>query len=218
MNGLEKSAPHEGRSGKFVTFEGCDGCGKSTQLKMLDGYLSERDIPRLLTREPGGGEISEAIRKILLSGKNAGMTDECEALLFAAARIQHLHDRVEPALKEGRLVLCDRYVDSSVAYQAGGRGLPESFVRGINARALEAFLPDLTIFIDLSPEDAFRRKHGADENDRMEGAGMAFHRRVYAAYKRLAAETDRIVTIDGRNSPEQIFSDILRAFSARGIL
>ena len=94
--------------GKFVTFEGCDGCGKSTQLKMLSTYLTEHNVPHIFTREPGGGKISEAIREILLSGKNADMTDECEALLFAAARVQHLRDRVEPALIEVKLVICDR--------------------------------------------------------------------------------------------------------------
>ena len=94
--------------GKFITFEGCDGCGKSTQLKLLSAYLTENNIPHIFTREPGGGKISEAIREILLSGKNADMTDECEALLYAAARVQHLSDRVEPALAKGELVICDR--------------------------------------------------------------------------------------------------------------
>ena len=207
------------KKGKFITFEGCDGCGKSTQLAMLDKYLSQREIPHLFTREPGGGKISEAIRAILLDGANAEMTDECEALLYAAARVQHLHDRVAPALEEGKLVICDRYVDSSVAYQAGGRGLPGEFVRAINARALEFFLPDATVFIDLSPEEAFRRKHGADENDRLEQAGMDFHRRVYAEYKKLAAEfPGRILSVDGRKSPDALFEDVLSALRSRGCL
>ena len=139
---------HEKR-GKFITFEGCDGCGKSTQLALFDQYLTSEKIPHIFTREPGGGKISEAIRNLLLDGKNSEMTDECEALLYAAARVQHLHDRVEPALRAGKLVICDRYVDSSVAYQAGGRGLPEEFVRQINAAALGNYLPDATVFIDL---------------------------------------------------------------------
>ena len=135
--------------GKFITFEGCDGCGKSTQLKMLSAYLSENNIPHIFTREPGGGKISEAIREILLSGKNMEMTDECEALLYAASRVQHLSDRVEPALAKGELVVCDRYVDSSLAYQAYARGLGVEFISKINAFALEKYLPDVTIFIDL---------------------------------------------------------------------
>ncbi len=205
--------------GKFITFEGCDGCGKSTQLKMFSRYLTEKGIPHIFTREPGGGKISEDIRAILLSGKNLEMTDECEALLYAAARVQHLSDRVEPALSEGKLVICDRYVDSSLAYQAFARGLGREFVEKINAFALEKYLPDLTVFIDLTPEDAFKRKHGADENDRMELAGAAFHRRVYEGYKMIAAEQpERVVCVDGRKTPDQIFADILAVLQAKKCL
>ena len=145
--------------GKFITFEGCDGCGKSTQLRLLSQYLTENAIPHIFTREPGGGKISEAIRDILLNGKNMEMTDECEALLYAASRVQHLSDRVEPALSEGKLVICDRYVDSSLAYQAYARGLGLDFITKINAYALKNYLPDVTVFIDLTPEAAFQRKH-----------------------------------------------------------
>ena len=125
------------KRGKFITFEGCDGCGKSTQLKMLSDYLTQNGIAHIFTREPGGGKISEAIRDILLSGKNMEMTDECEALLYAASRVQHLRDRVDPALQEGKLVICDRYVDSSLAYQGYARGLGTDFISKINAYALE---------------------------------------------------------------------------------
>lgn len=205
--------------GKFITFEGCDGCGKSTQLRLLSEYLTKEGVPHIFTREPGGGKISESIREILLSGKNAEMTDECEALLYAASRAQHLHDRVEPALAKGELVICDRYVDSSLAYQAYARGLGKAFVEKINAFALENYLPDLTIFIDLTPEAAFRRKKGADENDRLEQAGAAFHQRVYEGYKALAAaEPDRIVCVNGEQSPEGIFADVLAALRSRGCL
>ncbi len=205
--------------GKFITFEGCDGCGKSTQLKKLSEYLTKKGIPHVFTREPGGGKISEAIREILLNGKNAEMTDECEALLYAAARVQHLHDKVAPALAEGKLVICDRYVDSSLAYQAYARGLGEEFIRKINAYALENYLPDSTVFIDLTPADAFRRKQGADENDRLEQAGMAFHERVYAGFDALAkAEPDRFIRIDGRKTPDEIFDEVVNALQNRGCL
>ncbi len=205
--------------GKFITFEGCDGCGKSTQLRLLSEYLTKNGIAHIFTREPGGGKISEAIREILLNGKNAEMTDECEALLYAAARVQHLHDRVEPALCEGKLVVCDRYVDSSLAYQAYARGLGVEFVGKINAFALEKYPPDVTVFIDLTPEAAFKRKHGADENDRLEQAGIAFHKKVYDGYKRLAEEySDRIVRVDGTKSPEGIFADVLRILKERNCL
>ncbi|MBQ4053817.1 MAG: dTMP kinase [Clostridia bacterium] len=205
--------------GKFITFEGCDGCGKSTQLKLLSEYLEKENVPHIFTREPGGGKISEAIREILLNGKNAEMTDDCEALLYAAARMQHLADRVEPALAEGKLVVCDRYVDSSLAYQAYARGLGVDFVAQINAQALKKYRPDVTIFIDLSPEAAFKRKHGADENDRLEQAGMAFHQRVYAGYNTLAEqEPERIVSVDGNKTPQEIFADVLTILRAKNCL
>ena len=203
--------------GKFITFEGCDGCGKSTQLRLLSQYLTENGIPHIFTREPGGGKISEAIREILLNGKNMEMTDECEALLYAASRVQHLSDRVEPALSEGKLVICDRYVDSSLAYQAYARGLGLDFVTKINAFALQKYLPDVTIFIDLTPEAAFKRKHGADENDRLEKAGMAFHQRVYEGYKAVAAaEPNRVMCVDGTQTPEEIFADVVKILKEKG--
>lgn len=207
------------KRGKFITFEGCDGCGKSTQLKMLSDYLTQNGIAHIFTREPGGGKISEAIRDILLSGKNMEMTDECEALLYAASRVQHLSDRVEPALQEGKLVICDRYVDSSLAYQAYARGLGYEFISQINSFALKNYLPDVTIFIDLTPEAAFARKKGADQNDRLELAGMEFHKRVYAGYEALAkAEPNRIARIDGNKTPQEIFNDVITLLKERDCL
>ena len=205
--------------GKFITFEGCDGCGKSTQLKLFSEYLTEQGVAHIFTREPGGGKISEAIREILLNGKNSEMTDECEALLYAAARAQHLADRVAPALNEGKLVICDRYVDSSFAYQAYGRNLGTEFIGKINAFALENFLPDATVFIDLMPEEAFLRKHGADENDRLEQAGMAFHNRVYQGFDEMAkANPNRFIRVDGRQTPEAIFAEILQKLKEKNCL
>ena len=205
--------------GKIITFEGCDGAGKSTQLRLLSDYLTKQNIPHIFTREPGGGKISEAIREILLNGKNMEMTDECEALLYAASRVQHLSDRVEPALKEGKLVICDRYVDSSLAYQAYARGLGDAFVRQINDFALKNYLPDVTMFIDLSPEDAFKRQHGAGQNDRLEKAGSAFHDRVYEGYKAVAkAEPKRVVCVDGKQTPDAIFADVLRILKEKNCL
>ena len=207
------------KKGKFITFEGCDGCGKSTQLKLWSEYLSGAGVPHIFTREPGGGKISEAIREILLNGKNAEMTDECEALLYAAARMQHLADRVEPALQEGKLVVCDRYVDSSLAYQAYARGLGVEFISKINSVALEKYAPDLTVFIDLTPEEAFARKHGADESDRLEQAGLEFHKRVYAGYQAVAkAYPNRVVCVNGRATPQEIFEETLRILKEREIL
>lgn len=206
-------------NGKFITFEGCDGCGKSTQLRLLSEYLTREGIAHIFTREPGGGKISEQIREILLNGKNAEMTDECEALLYAAARMQHLSDRVIPALNEGKLVVCDRYVDSSLAYQGYARGMGTEFIGSINKLALEKYAPDLTVFIDLTPEEAFLRKHGADENDRLEQAGMEFHRKVYQGYKAIAkAYPERIVCVNGRQTPQEIFAEVLSVLKERNCL
>lgn len=207
------------KRGKFITFEGCEGCGKSTQVRLFNEYLTRENVPHIFTREPGGEKISEEIRRILLDANNAEMTDECEALLYAAARVQHLHDRVEPALSKGELVFCDRYVDSSLAYQAYARGLGTEFVENVNAYALKNYMPDVTVFIDLTPEDAFKRKHGADENDRLEQAGMEFHRRVYAGYKALAEKyPQRFVCVDGKQTPQEIFDEILRILKEKNCL
>ena len=147
------------------------------------------------------------------------MTDECEALLYAAARVQHLSDRVEPALANGELVVCDRYVDSSLAYQAYGRGLGVDFISKINSFALEKYLPDVTVFINLSSEAAFARKKGADENDRLEQAGREFHKRVYEGYCTLAKQNpDRYGVINGAQTPQEIFNDVIKALKEKGCL
>lgn len=173
--------------GRLVTFEGCEGSGKSTQLRLLSEKLSKQGISHIVTREPGGSDIAEQIRNIILNGKNTAMCDECEALLYAAARAQHLREIVQPALDKGMLVLCDRYVDSSLAYQGYARGLDLKFIEDINGFAMRDFRPDLTLFLDISPRAAFERKHGADKGDRMEQLGLEFHEKVYAGYLRIAA-------------------------------
>lgn len=205
--------------GKFITFEGCDGSGKSTQARLLAKYLEKENKAYILTREPGGGKISEAIRGILLDGKNAEMTDECEALLYAAARAQHLKEVVEPALKAGKIVLCDRYIHSSFAYQAYARGLGRAFVEKINAFAVEGFMPDATVLVDLSAEDAFLRKHGADENDRLEQAGAAFHKKVYEGFLDCAKrEEERFIVVDGKGTKEAMHAAIVEALKQKGVL
>ena len=168
--------------GAFITFEGCEGSGKSTQIRLLSEKLTAIGADFIITREPGGSDVAEQIRKIILDGKNVAMCDECEALLYAAARIQHLKEIVEPALAAGKLVICDRYVDSSLAYQGAARGLGEKYIEDINAVALDCYPPDLTVFLNISPERAFERKHGADKGDRMEQQGINFHRMVYEGY------------------------------------
>ncbi len=181
--------------GKFVTIEGCEGSGKSTQLRLLSENLKQEGVDFIITREPGGSVISEEIRKIILNGAYTDMCGECEALLYAAARIQHLKQTIAPALSQGKLVICDRYVDSSFAYQGAARGLGSDFIEKINSYALENFPPDLTIFLDIPPREAFERKHGADENDRMEQLGLSFHEKVYEGYKALIGKYPRICPV-----------------------
>lgn len=204
--------------GKFITFEGCEGSGKSTQLRLLSEYLYKLGVDYILTREPGGSEIAEQIRNIILNGKNTAMCDECEALLYAAARVQHLKEKIAPALDKGKLVICDRYVDSSLAYQGYARGLGREYIENINSLALERFAPDLTVFLDISPAEAFKRKHGADPDDRMEQLGLEFHTRVYNGYKALMEIAPRICAVDCLGSKYETQANIRALLKAKGVI
>ena len=204
--------------GYFITFEGCEGCGKSTQLKLLSEYLDKKGVEYILTREPGGSEIAEQIRRIILDGKNSQMSDECEALLYAAAREQHFKDRVIPALNGGKLVICDRYVDSSLAYQGIARGLGERFIEMINYHALKDYPPDMTVFLNLPPDKAFLRKHGADKNDRMEQQGLDFHMKVYNGYLSLVKKYQRICPVDCSGSKPETHEKIIALLENKGII
>lgn len=205
--------------GKFITFEGCEGAGKSTQIRLLSEYLTKCGVAHTVTREPGGSEISEAIRRVILNGKFTEMTDECEALLYAAARAQHLSDTVLPALRRDEIVLCDRYIFSSFAYQGYGRGLSLPFLRDINAYAIQNFMPDVTLFLNIAPVQAFARKHGADENDRIEQAGEAFHQRVYEGYLELLQKyPESMVSIDCSGSKFETHGRIVETLRRRGIV
>lgn len=205
--------------GKFVTLEGCEGVGKSRQIKMLCEYLSANGVGYYLTREPGGTFVSEQIRNVILDGANSSMTDECEALLYAAARAQLIKEELEPRLNRGELVLCDRYVDSSLAYQGKARGLGYDFIRNINSYAFQNFMPDLTLFLNLSPEEAFKRKGGADGKDRVELSGMEFHRKVYEGYLEIAEiYSDRFAVIDASGTKEETGAKIIAALKNKGII
>lgn len=204
--------------GKFITFEGCEGSGKSTQLRLLSQYLDKAGIDYILTREPGGSPISEQIRGIILDGKNMEMCDECEAHLYAAARIQHLKDTVIPALEKGKLVICDRFVDSSLAYQGEARGLGQEYVAAINKDALEKYSPDLTVFLNIPPDEAFKRKHGADENDRMEKQGLEFHMRVYGGYLKLLQKYPRICAVECGGTKFETAEKIVTLLKEKGII
>ena len=204
--------------GKFITFEGCEGSGKSTQIRLLCEYLEKSNIPYISTREPGGSKIAERIRTIILDANNAEMCDECEALLYAAAREQHLKDIVIPALNEGKLVVCDRYIDSSLAYQGAARGLGTEFIKSINSHAIESYSPDLTVFLNISPEAAFLRKHGADKNDRMEMQGLDFHMKVYEGYLGLLKSYKRIRPVDCGGTKYETHGKIIALLKNEGII
>ncbi len=197
--------------------EGCEGSGKSTQLRFLSEYLDEKGTNYIVTREPGGSEISEAVRKIILNGDYMGMCAECEALLYAASRVQHLKEKILPALDEGVTVICDRYVDSSLAYQGYARGLGFEYVESINALAMEN-QPDFTLFLDIAPAAAFERKHGADMGDRMEREGLEFHEKVYEGYKALEKRFDRIYAVDCSGTKYETAERIKGILEERGLI
>lgn len=204
----------------FITIEGCDGVGKTYQTRMLRQYCEEKGIDNIVfTREPGGSDIAEQIRKIILDANNSQMDDMCEAFLYAASRIQHLADIVKPALEQGKVVFCDRFVHSSYVYQGLGRGLGLDKIVKLNELAVGDYMPEFTIFLDLSPQDAFSRKGGADKTDRMEAVDFAFHTKVYEGYKQLIAEhPERFEVIDASGTKEQTQAKLREILVRRGIL
>lgn len=195
--------------GMFITFEGPDGSGKTTQIKMLMEHLKNIGYQVVYTREPGGTKISEKIRNIILDNENKEMCPTCEALLYAASRAQHVEELIRPALNSGKIVICDRFVESSVVYQGIGRGLGDERVRDINDFAINGVLPDLTIMLMISYEEGLRRKKNQRELDRLENSGDDFHRKVYFAYVNLAEKYDKIKVINGDRQKEEVFKDIL---------
>jgi dTMP kinase len=195
----------------FVTFEGVDWSGKSTQAALLAGWLTEAGRNVLLTREPGGTPVAEAVREVVLHGHD--MTPWAEAALYAAARADHVEHAIRPALERGEDVVCDRYIDSSVAYQGIGRELGEDQVRELNLLVTRGLLPDRTFLVLLDPEEARRR--GAGQPDRIEREGDDFWRRVDDGFRSLAsAFPERIVTVDGSRSPDEIAEEVREHVSA----
>lgn len=196
--------------GFFLSIEGSDGSGKTTQLHKIETYLKEKGQEILVTREPGGTEIGEGIRQMLLNPENRAMGDKTEMLLYAAARAQHLEELILPAMAEGKTVLTDRFTDSSIAYQGFGRGLGQLVVQ-TNEIATGGIKPHMTIFLDLPPEVAMERKRGEQGHtmDRMELEKQAFHKKVYDGYIYLCdTEPVRIRRIYAGRSIEEVFADI----------
>ncbi len=194
--------------GRFLTFEGIEGCGKTTQLRLFAGHLEEHGVPVVTTREPGGTELGERIRDLLLDPRLAP-TAAAELFLLEAARSQLVAQVVMPALEAGNVVLCDRFADSSVAYQAGARGIDRSVVERLNALACGGVVPDRTLVFDLDVETALaraRRRVGTTpDNRRFEDEALSFHRLVAAAYRDLARrEPRRVILIDARGTPDEV--------------
>ena len=194
-------------NGYFISFEGVDGSGKSTQISKLKEYLEASGYEVVLSREPGGTDIGEQIRSVILDPKNEGMTAVTEALLYAAYRAQHVHDVIAPAVDAGKVVICDRFVDSSIAYQQYGRRLGEC-VRIINGYAIDGCMPDLTFLLKVKP-DVGGTRIGSREKDRIELEDKSFHEAVYQGYESLQEEfSERIVGIDAARSVDEIFAEI----------
>ena len=194
-------------NGYFISFEGVDGSGKSTQISKLKEYLEASGYEVVLSREPGGTDIGEQIRSVILDPNNQGMTAVTEALLYAASRAQHVHDVIAPAVEAGKVVICDRFVDSSIAYQQYGRKLGEC-VRIINGYAIDGCMPDLTFLLKVKPDVGVTRI-GSREKDRIELEDKSFHEAVYQGYESLQEEfSERIVGIDAARSVDEIFAEI----------
>ena len=198
-------------SGLFITLEGGEGAGKTTIANAVIDKLSTLGIETLYTREPGGIKIAEKIREVILDRDHTEMDCRTEALLYAAARRQHLVEKVKPAMDEGRIVLCDRFVDSSIVYQGYARGIGMDEVREINQFAIEGFMPDLTIFFDIKPEIGLARIAANDsrEVNRLDLEGLAFHELVYEGYKKQAKmNPERIVSVDATKSVEALRDEV----------
>jgi dTMP kinase len=201
---------------KFITFEGGEGVGKSTQLGLLKEYIAKTGQKAVFTREPGGTPLAEKIRGLILREK---MSAECEAGLFAAARADHIDNFILPKLAKGYTVICDRYIDSSIAYQGYGRKLGEKRVLDVNFYAVEKCMPDAVVFFDMNPLKSWRRQEGiVVENDRMEAEKDAFHAEVYRGYKILAAKNPAYICVVPENDVKTTAEKIVRALRERGML
>lgn len=207
--------------GWFITFEGGEGSGKSTLLRTLTSELQLRHLPVVATREPGGVPIAEQIRQVILDQSAVDMDQITEAMLYAAARRQHLIQKIIPALEQAQIVLCDRYIDSSMAYQAGARGLGKEMVKAINQFAIQGYYPDRTYLIDLDPEEGLQRREADTEAslNRLDLEKMMFHQQVREAYLHLAAdEPSRICVLDGRQTPEELVHAVIQDLTALQVI
>jgi len=204
----------------FITFEGIEGCGKTTQIKRLAWRLEERGVKLISTLEPGGTRIGQDIRKVLLDSKNSHLAPLAELILYAADRAQHIEEVIKPALDQGKWVLCDRFFDATVAYQGSGRGLDMSLIKTLNDLVTKGIRPDLTLLLDCPPETGIERAvkriniNGEAGQDRFEREKMEFHKRVREGYLEIArSEQRRFAIIDATLSEDRVEEEIFRVVS-----
>ncbi len=200
--------------GRFVSFEGIEGCGKTTQIALLSEYLKTHSIAHTITREPGGTAVGEGIRKVLLNSETIRLTAASELLLFYASRSQNIQEKIKPALERNEIVICDRYYHASMAYQGYGRGIPLDFIRKLTDLVCDPYRPDLTFLLDIEPEiglaRARARNHGRIENeDRFEAEDLEFYNRVREGYLELASEDERIQLLYADRSIETVHRHVL---------
>jgi dTMP kinase len=195
---------------QFITFEGIEGSGKSTQAKMLYDFLVAKNIPALLSREPGGTIAGEKIRAILIDEQIPALNATTELLLNFAARIEHVEKLIKPALKEKKIVIIDRFFDSTYVYQGSAFGLAEEVIKEVKKISLDNFLPDITFLIDVPVEIGFSRISERSTNNRYEKLGLDFHQKVREGYLKLAKENKRIITIDGTQDKKKVFEEIVK--------
>jgi dTMP kinase len=194
---------------QFISFEGIEGCGKSTQAKKLYEYFLSKQIDCLLTREPGGCLAGEKIRGILLDEEIDKLSAKSELLLNFSARIEHVEKVIKPALKSGKIVICDRFVDSTFAYQGSAMGIAFDEIEKIQKIAIGEFMPDVTFLINVSVDEAFARISSRGNNNRYEKLGNEFHQKVYEGFFELAKKNSRINIVDGTQNQQQVFQKIL---------
>ncbi len=196
------------KRGYFITFEGADGCGKTTQIQLIKEYLDKKNIENILTREPGGSDLGVHLRKILLHYENP-VSNIAETFLYLADRAQHIEYKIKPALESGKIVLCDRHTDSTIAYQGYGREQNIDEIKHLNSIATAGVIPDLTIVFDIDTEIAQKRLQG--EKDRLEAEGIEFHKKLRHGYLEIAKnDPKRVKVIDANKSIERVFSDTIK--------
>lgn len=198
-------------NGLFITFEGCEGSGKTSVIEKLVEYLTLKGVNVVKTREPGGSKIAEDIRNVILDVNNTNMDRITEALLYAASRRQHLAEKVIPYLEKGYIVICDRYLDSSLAYQGYARGIGIDKVYDINMSATDGLLPDLTVYIDLEPSIGLKRISANNrEQNRLDLEKISFHEKVYEGYKIISSKfPERVKSINGNQTREEVLKDTI---------